>query len=81
MPTEITNYDGSNTIDFDILNIKESSEGTYQQFADTTNKVVLKSDCTKGNGNIHNIDLKLDSNAAHKADVYKAVIKFEVEQK
>ena len=81
IPAEITNADGSSTIDFDILNIKESSESTYQQFADTTNKVVLKSDCAKGNGNIHNIDLKLDSNAAHKADIYKTVIKFEAEQK
>ena len=81
IPVEISNADGSNKIDLDILNIRESGETTYQTFENTTDKIVLKSDCAKGNGNIHNIDLKLDSNAAHKADVYKTVIKFEAEQK
>ena len=81
MPSEIANSDKSNTLPIDILNIRESSESTYQQFTDTINKVVLKSDCAKGNGNIHNIDLKLQSDSAHKADVYKTTVKFQVEQK
>ena len=81
MPTEISNADGSKKIGFDIFNIKESSESVYQKFIDTTNKVILKSDCIKGNGKVHSIDLKLESNNAHKADVYRTVIKFEAQQK
>lgn len=81
MPNEISNADGSNKIDLDILNIRESSEATYQIFENTTDKIVLKQSCAKGNDINHSIDLKLDSSDAHKADVYKTVIKFEAEQK
>ena len=81
IPSEIQNSDGSNKIELAILNIKESSEGEYKQFTNTTEKLILKDDCEKGNNINHAIDLKLDSSDAHKADVYKTVIKFEVEQK
>lgn len=81
MPSEIANSDKSNIIDMDILNIKESNESVYQRFANTTDKIILKDGCNAGNNLIHNIDLKLASNQAHKADVYKTVIKFEAEQK
>ena len=81
MPTEISNNDGSSKIDFDVFNIKESGESNYQQFEDTVNEIVLKSDCAKGNNINHKIDLKLDSNTAHKADIYKTVIRFEASQK
>ena len=81
MPSEISNSDKSETMDMDILKIKESNESIYQRFANTTDKIVLKDSCNAGNNSIHNIDLKLSSNLAHKADVYKAVIKFEAEQK
>lgn len=80
MPSEITNSDKSQVLPIDILNIKEGSEATYQTFDNTTDKIVLKNNCLKGN-NSHNIDLKLASNQAHKANVYKTVIKFEAEQK
>lgn len=76
----ILNSDNSKHIDLNILNIKESDEADYQKF-DGSNKLVLKDDCAKGNNKIHLIDLKLSSNNAHKADVYKTVLKFEVEQK
>ena len=81
MPTLMSNADGSNTMDVNILNIRENTETSYKQFANTTDKVVLKDDCDAGNNNIHNIDLKLSGNNLHKADVYKTVIKFEAEQK
>ena len=80
MPTTITNSDGLKTIPIDVLNIKEGGEDSYQTFESTTDKVVLKGDCAKGNGINHSIDLKLDSNNAHQADIYKTVIKFEAEQ-
>ena len=81
MSSEISNSDKSETMPTDILNIRENSEGVYQRFDNTTDKIVLKDNCIRGNGLIHNIDLKLSSNLAHKADVYKTVIKFEAEQK
>lgn len=81
MPTTISNSDGSSTINFDIFNIKESTEAVYGKFTDNTNKVVLKTDCSKGNNINHKIDLKLDSNVAYKADIYKTVIRLEAQQK
>ena len=81
MPSEISNSDKSQTLPIDILNIKDASESDYKQFANTTDKIVLKDGCTKGNDKVHTIDLKLASNQAHKADIYKTVIKFEAEQK
>lgn len=65
----------------EMLRMKESSNTNYQNFANTTDKIVLKAGCNAGNNLIHNIDLKLASNQAHKADIYKTVIKFEAEQK
>ena len=43
--------------------------------------MVLKGGCSKGNGLNHSVDLKLSATNALKSDVYKTVIKFEVEQK
>ena len=81
LPTEIQNSDKSVTMNKDILNIKESSENTYQTFSNTTDKVVLKDDCSGGNDLVHNIDIKLKGGIAHQKDVYKTTIKFEAEQK
>ena len=81
MPSEIANSDKSKTLPIDILNIKDASESDYKQFANTTDKIVLKDGCAKGNDKVHTIDLKLASNQAHKADIYKTVVKFEAEQK
>ena len=81
MPVGISNADNSQTMDTSMFNIKESSETKYKQFVNTSSKVVLKDNCAAGNRMTHKIDLKLASNQAHKADVYKTVIKFEAEQK
>ena len=81
MPNEIMSSDENNRINMDILNVRESSESVYKQFEDTTNKLILKENCQKGNDINHSIDLKLDSSDAHVADIYKTVIKFEAEQK
>lgn len=81
MPTEIANSDKSKTLPIDILNIKESSELDYKQFTNTTDKIVLKDNCIKGNDIVHSLDLKISSNQAHQADVYKTTIKLEAEQK
>lgn len=81
MPSKIANANGTEEMPMDLFNIRESSKTTYEQFANNTDAVILKDNCNKGNNNIHYIDLKLASNQAHKADVYKTVLKFEIEQK
>ena len=81
LPSEIQNSDKTKTLDKNILNIKESSESDYQTFTNTTDKIVLKDNCSSGNYLIHGVDLKLAGGIAHEKDVYKAIIKLEAEQK
>lgn len=81
IPSEIQNSNKSETMPIDMFNIKEGSQTNYKQFANTIDRIVLKDNCDSGNNNIHNIDLKLASNQAHKPDVYKTTIKFEAVQK
>ena len=79
--SEIENSDKSNRIEKDLLNIKSSSDTDYKIFDDINEKLILENDCNAGNNKSHSIDLKLKGGDAHKADVYKTVIKFEAEQK
>lgn len=65
----IQNNDKSETIDKSILNIRDNSENEYKAFADINKKLILKDDCTAGNGKIHNIDLRLASSNAYIADI------------
>ena len=81
LPIEIQNADKSNTMDKRILNIKENSETIYQAFTNTTDKLVLKDNCSAGNDLIHGVDIKLKGGIAHEKDVYKTTIKLEAEQK
>ena len=81
LPTEIQNSDKTKTLDKSILNIKENSESAYQIFSNTTDKIVLKDNCSAGNQLTHGVDLKLAGGIAHEKDVYKATIKLEAEQK
>ena len=81
LPTEIQNSDKSVVMDKSILNIKENSENSYQTFANTTDKIILKDNNQAGNNLIHDIDIKLKGGIAHQKDVYKTTIKFETEQK
>lgn len=81
MPTGIYNSDMSKNLPINTLNIKESSDSTYKHFLNTRDKLVLKDNCSEGKNKIHSIDLKLSASNSQKVDVYKAVLKFEVEQK
>ena len=62
-------------------NIKVNKDNDYKTFNDINEKLVLEDDCDAGNNKSHSIDLKLKGSQAHKADIYKTVIKFETEQK
>ena len=81
LSTEIQNSDKTNTMDKQILNIKENSESDYKEFTNINEKVVLKDNCSAGNDHLYGIDIKLKGGIAHEKDVYKTTIKFEAEQK
>ena len=81
MPSRISNSDGSSVMDMEVLNIKETSENNYKRFVNTTDKIILKENNQGGSDLTHSIDLRLHMNRVYKTDVYKAVIKFEAEQK
>lgn len=81
MPSEIHNNDKSKSINIDLLNVRESSQNDYKQFSNTTDAITLLDNQVAGNNITHGIDLKLSSNLAHEADIYKTTLKFEVEQK
>ena len=81
LPSEIQNADKDKTLDKSILNIKESGEMDYKEFNNINDKVILKDNCSSGNQLVHGIDIMLKGGIAHEKDVYKAVIKLEVEQK
>ncbi|MBQ8997187.1 MAG: hypothetical protein IJ086_00675 [Clostridium sp.] len=69
-----------NVISNTVLSIRESG-GTYQSFSNTDNKIVLNSDCESTELKSHSIDLKVSSDKAINADVYKTTVKFEAVQK
>ena len=81
LPAEIQSSDKTNTMDKQILNIKENSEDAYQTFTNTTDKIILKDNCPAGNDLIHGVDIKLKGGIAHEKDIYKTTVKFEAEQK
>ena len=79
--SEIENSDKSNRIEKDLLNIKSNIDNNYKTFNNVNEKLILEDDCRAGNNKSHSIDLKLKGSQAHKADIYKTIIKFEAEQK
>ena len=81
MPVGIENADGTASMSINTLNIRESSETSYKRFSNLQDKIILKDTCPAGRNNNHSIDLKLSSSKIHKNDVYRTVIKFEVQQK
>lgn len=78
---EIQNVDKSETMDKKILKLKESSNNNYKEFTDIQTKLPLLAHSDAGNNKIHIFDFKLDGGMAHKKDIYKTTIKFEVIQK
>ena len=78
---EIKNADNSKVIPKELLNIKLNGESNYKGFNNINEKLVLKDNCAEGNYNQFGIDLILRGSLTHKTDVYRTVIKFEVEQK
>ena len=82
LESNIENTDKTSTIEASSLNIREDSQSNYEAFRNTIDKIVLKESCDANTeGNIHNIDIMMAKDTAHKPDVYKATVKFEAIQK
>lgn len=78
---EIQNSDKTNIFNKEILNIKENSDEKYKTFNGTNNKLILKNNIDAGHYINHSVDLMLKGDIAHNSDIYKAIIKFEIQQK
>lgn len=81
LPVDIVNSDKSNSLDKNILNIRANGQDTYKTLDGLNNAVTLLDNEPNGNNKVHGIDVMLKGNIAHKKDVYKTTIKFEIEQK
>ena len=81
LPTEIYNSNKTDSLPKNIINIKEDSNRDYKAFSNLNDKIILKENNPSGNNIKHSVDLMLSGGITHKKDVYKAIIKFEVEQK
>jgi hypothetical protein len=68
-----------NVMDKAIFNLKANSDTNYKNYS-SSNALNLFTNQTAGNNKTHKIDMMLKGNVAHTADVYKAVLKVEVEQ-
>lgn len=80
VPNEIKNVDGTKNLNVEVLSVKESSFSDYTRFKNINQKVLLLENMAPG-VNSHLIDFKLNKNIAIEKDSYRAVAKFEVEQK
>ncbi|MBQ8997222.1 MAG: hypothetical protein IJ086_00855 [Clostridium sp.] len=80
LESEICSINGDKTLDRNVLNLKESSSNEYKHFRNIKEKVTLLADCDSGYKKSHSIDMKLNP-SVFETDVYKTVVKFEIEQK
>ena len=78
---EFKNNSQNQTIDNNILHIKEGSQNKYLNFETANKKLTFKDNCLAGDNISHNIDLMLKTDKAIDSDTYHGTIKLEIEQK
>lgn len=81
LESELYNSDLSSKLDKSVLNIKSNVDTEYKAFTDVNVPIVLLDNQYAGMNNSHGVDIRINSADTYKADIYKATIKFEVEQK
>lgn len=81
LPQEIRGKETNGVLNPNIVNLKLSTQDSYTPFSDIDTKLHLLDNQTYNNNNTHSIDIMLDSGIMHKKDVYRGIIKFEVNQK
>lgn len=75
----IQNNDNTTTLDSNILSVKESSSDIYKTFSNISDSLLILNG-NANESNLHNIDFKLSGGLLSKADAYKTVVKFTVNQ-
>ena len=80
IPTMIRNVDGNKELDATVLSIRESNSPDYISFPSLNQSVLLVEDVASG-VNTHTFDFKLNKDKFLEKDSYRAVVKFEINQK
>ena len=80
IPTMIRNVEGDKELDATVLSIKESNSPDYISFPSLNQSVLLLEDVASG-VNTHTFDFKLNKDKFLEKDSYRAVVKFEINQK
>lgn len=80
MPVEIKSIDGTKTVGLGALSIRESTSPTYSQFNNINEKILLIENVASGI-NTHSFDFRLNKDSFSEKDSYRAVVKFEINQK
>ena len=81
LESKISNPDGSEILDASIVSIKASDNDNYKDFIGIGIPITILDVQQPVDANTHVIDLRLNTEYIKKVDVYKTVIKFEVNQK
>ena len=79
LESNIENSDKTKVLNPNILNIKDSEDEEYKTFSMVNDAITLKDSCPATESTVHKIDLKLSA-GSYETDIYKTVIKIEVEQ-
>lgn len=80
IPNMIRNVDGDKELNPEVLSIKESNAPDYISFTNLNDSVLLVENVASG-VNTHTFDFKLNKDKFLEKDSYRAVIKFEINQK
>lgn len=80
IPSRIRNVDGDKELNPEVLSIKESNAPDYISFVNLNDSVLLMENVASG-VNTHTFDFKLNKDKFLEKDSYRAVIKFEINQK
>ena len=81
LESEITNSEGTKTMDKSIFGIKASTDSIYKSFSNVGEKIVLFNNINPSMSQTHLVDMRLNGGIPYETDVYKTVVKFEVAQK
>lgn len=76
----IQNIDKNITLDNNLISIKSSDTSEYLTFGESNNALTILNNEASPSAN-HGIDIRLNGGKTGKADIYKTVIKFTLNQK
>jgi hypothetical protein len=80
LDSDIVGQNKGKILDSSIVNIKLSTESFYKNFSNNQKKLYLAENQVAENDIVYGIDLKVADNKITIFDIYKTVLKFEVEQ-